>query len=169
MRSTEPGDAAVVAQIVAEAFDGYRAIAPPGWEPPAHDLDAELIRSQLGRADVWSVLAEAGGGAAGCISIMSAAAHGSRPSPDTGLAHLWQLFVRPAWWGSGLAEDLHGRAMEAAAAHGYRAMRLFTPAAQARARRFYEREGWTTVGAPSEEMGFGMPLVEYRRPISISV
>lgn len=169
MRSAEPGDADVLAQIMGESFDGYRAFAPPGWQPPATDHDAELLRTRLGRGEAWSVLAEDGGAVAGFVSIMSAAAHGARPSPDTGLGHLWHLFVRPPWWGKGLASDLHGRALEAAAENGYRTLRLFTAAAHARACRFYEREGWTPAGAPFDDMGFGMPLVEYRRPISSSV
>ena len=52
---------------------------------------------------------------------------------------------------------------------GFREMRLFTPVGQSRARRFYEREGWCSVGDPFDERGFGMELLEYRRPISISV
>jgi hypothetical protein len=39
---------------------------------------------------------------------------------------------------------------------------LFTPEGQARARRFYEREGWRAA-AVIEDSNFGMPLVEYRR------
>jgi predicted GNAT family N-acyltransferase len=43
-------------------------------------------------------------------------------------------------------------------------MRLFTPEGQARARRFYEREGWVQYGEPFEA-GLGIPLVEYRREL----
>ena len=54
---------------------------------------------------------------------------GSVPQPGVaGSAHLWQLFVRPPWWGSGVAAALLGEAVAAAAAEGYRRMRLFTPA-----------------------------------------
>jgi len=41
-------------------------------------------------------------------------------------------------------------------------MRLFTPAGQRRARRFYEREGWTLVEAPRFEDAFGLDVAEYR-------
>ena len=40
-------------------------------------------------------------------------------------------------------------------------MRLFTPADQARARRFYEREGWRVTGAPHHD-DIGFAVVEYR-------
>ena len=70
------------------------------------------------------------------------------------------LFVDESHWGTGLARELHGRAMEAL---GDRSARLFTPEAQVRARRFYEREGWRLVGR-DERTDFGMPLVSYARP-----
>lgn len=83
------------------------------------------------------------------------------PPPTRSLAHFWQLFVAREWWGSGLAARLHAAVVEAAAHRGFTAMRLFTPAAQARARRFYEREGWRLWAAPvDDEIGF--PVVEYR-------
>jgi GNAT superfamily N-acetyltransferase len=92
---------------------------------------------------------------------MIPAATARHPVADPRLAHLWQLFVAHEWWGSGLATRLHGLATEAASTRGFTAMRLFTPADQARARRFYEREGWRIAAAPEDdEIGFA--VVEYR-------
>jgi GNAT superfamily N-acetyltransferase len=85
------------------------------------------------------------------------------------MAHFWQLFVRPRWWGTGLATELHAEALREASSRGFTSMRLFTPAAQARARRFYEREGWAATAGPIDDPDFGMPLVEYRRAISSRV
>ena len=76
------------------------------------------------------------------------------------------LFVREPWWGSGLAARLHAIAIAEAAAQGYRAMRLYTPAGQLRARAFYEREGWSTDGAVRFEPMLALDLVEYRRALS---
>jgi GNAT superfamily N-acetyltransferase len=73
--------------------------------------------------------------------------------------HFRYLFVRPPFWGSGVATALHAAAVEAI---GPRSARLFTPAGQARARRFYEREGWRLHDL-GDFAGFGMPLAEYRR------
>ena len=42
-------------------------------------------------------------------------------------------------------------------------MRLWTPRDQRRARRFYEREGWTLTGGVHYESPFGLPVVEYAR------
>jgi hypothetical protein len=44
-------------------------------------------------------------------------------------------------------------------------MRLFTPAEQQRARRFYEREGWSAVTEAYLEEPLGLEIVEYRRPL----
>jgi hypothetical protein len=60
---------------------------------------------------------------------------------------------------------LHTRALHAARERGFTAIRLFTPTGQARARRFYEREGWTVNGEPFCDPGFGLQLVEYHRSL----
>jgi hypothetical protein len=56
-------------------------------------------------------------------------------------------------------------ALAEATGQGYAAMRLFTPAGQARARAFYEREGFATAGAPRWEPMLALDLVEYRREL----
>jgi hypothetical protein len=45
-------------------------------------------------------------------------------------------------------------------------MRLFTPTEQARARRFYERQGWALTDGPYVEEDLGLSVVEYRRALS---
>ena len=78
-------------------------------------------------------------------------------------AHLWQLFLRPPWWGSGVAGDLLRQAVAAALDQGYRRMRLITPRDQVRARAFYEREGFSHTGWEALEQPLGLVLVEYAR------
>jgi GNAT superfamily N-acetyltransferase len=168
LRRAGPPDADQVITVAYEGFEGYRSFAPPGWEPPDHQEELGRVRGHLADPAVWCLLAEVDGKPAGHAGIMPARIHPNR-SDDPGLAHLWQLFVRPPWWGTGLAQALHAEAVREAQVRGFAAMRLFTPAAQARARRFYEREGWTVAGDASDAPEFGMPLVEYRRAISISV
>jgi GNAT superfamily N-acetyltransferase len=168
MRPATPGDSEQIATVMQEGFEGYRAFAPPGWEPPDAHAEVERMRGFLDNPEVWCLIAEQGGEPAGHVALMPTRLHES-PSDVPGLAHFWQLFVRPPWWGTGLATALHAEAVHEAASRGYTAMRLFTPAGQARARRFYEREGWTAAGEPSDALDFGMPLIEYRRAISISV
>ena len=167
LRAVRPDDADLIGMVLDEGFASYRSFAPQGWEPPAGELD--FLRTRLGDPDVWCMVAEAGGDLAGHVSLMPASAHGRRPSPRLDLGHLWQLFVRPAFWGTGLATELHLRMVCEAGTRGFREMRLFTPVDHGRARRFYEREGWGAVGEPFDEREFGMDLLEYRRPISINV
>jgi GNAT superfamily N-acetyltransferase len=168
MRLAGPDDAERVASVQLEGFEGYRSFAPPAWDPPDPRDELERARERLGDPDVWCLIAEQDGESAGHVAFMPARIH-ANPSEEPGLAHLWQLFVREPWWGTGLATALHGEAVREAAARGFTAMRLFTPAGQARARRFYEREGWTAAGEPADAPEFGMPLVEYRLAISSRV
>ena len=151
-----------MAAVQYEGFEGYRAIAPPGWEPlrPQDDLDG--LRSALASPDTFCLFAEtADGASAGHVAFTPVAAS-RRPEPDPLLAHLWQLFVRPPFWGTGVALGLHDAAVTEATARGYARMRLNTPLDQTRARRFYEREGWELAGEIADH-GFGLRMVEYRR------
>ncbi len=76
------------------------------------------------------------------------------------------MFVRREHWGTGIATQLHGAVLDEASRRGYTEFRLYTPAKQLRARGFYEREGWQSVGdAFTEEALGGMELVEYRRTL----
>jgi GNAT superfamily N-acetyltransferase len=168
LRTAGPRDADRIVTVLTEGFGGYRSFAPRGWEPPDPQVELKRLRAYLGDEEVWCLVAEDGDEMAGHVAIMPARVH-PQPSEDDAMAHFWQLFVREPWWGTGLATALHAEAVREAGARGFTSMRLFTPAAQARARRFYEREGWTPAGAPFDDLDFGMPLVEYRREISISV
>jgi diamine N-acetyltransferase len=168
LRPATPADAPQIADVMGEGFETYREFAPPGWEPPDARGELEGFREALADPEIWCLIAEADGEAAGHVAFMPARLH-THPSDEPGLAHVWQLFVRAPWWGSGLATELHGAAIAEAAARGFTELRLFTPAGQLRARRFYEREGWTAAGEPADAPEVGLPIVEYRRAISISV
>jgi GNAT superfamily N-acetyltransferase len=170
LRTASARDAEKLAMVLREGFESYRSFAPLGWEPPSGNWDLDLLRGRLRESDVWCLLAEADDDPIGHVSLLPAAKHARHPSSEPALAQLWHLFVRMGWWGSGLATELHREVLREAGGRGYRAMRLFTPLDQARALRFYEREGWTLARAPVEAApGFGMPLAELRRAINSSV
>jgi GNAT superfamily N-acetyltransferase len=154
-------DAPVVARAAIEAFEGYRPFAPVGWEPPAFEAEVERLRPLLGADDLWCVVAERDGRVV-AHSSFQAASTSIAPAAEGELAHLRALFVDPPWWGCGLAGTLHSMVLEEATRRGYKGIRLFTPSGQARARRFYEREGWGLVGEQVEN-ALGLPVVEYRR------
>ena len=56
------------------------------------------------------------------------------------------MYVLPAAWGGGLANDLHAAALDQLRAHGAVRARLWVLALNGRARRFYERHGWRPDG-----------------------
>jgi GNAT superfamily N-acetyltransferase len=164
-RSAKPGDVEELARTMELGFETYREFMPKGWAPPP--TEREFFRARLADPAIWCRVAEAHGRMAGHVALMPAALHGAFPDPDPALAQLWQLFVREEHWGRGIATSLHSAAVEEAARRGFSTFRLFTPFAQARAKRFYEREGWRAAGPPflEESFGGGMELVEYRRPL----
>jgi ribosomal protein S18 acetylase RimI-like enzyme len=156
-------DVPALAETQRQGFAGYAAFSPPGWTPPPSETEAEGIRARLEEPDAWCVIAHDGDRVAGHAGFLAARERTGGREAIPGLAHLWALFVREAHWGSGLARRLLAMAVAEASARGYEAMRLYTPAGQARARAFYEREGWTTDGAARYEPMLALDLVEYRR------
>ncbi len=158
-------DAEAIAETVQLGFASFRGWAGAAFDPPPRLLELTRIREGLARPSTWALLALSGGEPAGHVAVTQARAR-EEPRPDIpGLAHLWMLFVRPPWWGSGLAARLNALAVEQAAERGYAAMRLHTPAGNRRARAFYEREGWRTDGVAIPEPLLGLDLVEYRRDL----
>jgi GNAT superfamily N-acetyltransferase len=145
-----------MAETLQIGFDGFRAFAGPGWRPPDARAVPEISRgrARLTSPGTWAAIAEEG------ALVVGHAAYVPQPGAP-GSAHLWQLFVRPQWWGSGVAADLLHAAIAAAAREGYGRMRFFTPRDQARARAFYEREGFRPTGWEGLEEPIGLVLVEY--------
>jgi GNAT superfamily N-acetyltransferase len=151
-------DAPAMAQTVAEGFESYRMWAPRGWRPPPAPLQLRGIRDRLREDDCVCVLAVADDAPVGQVAF-------SRARDEPGVAHVWMLFVRERWWGTGVAATLLARGVDEARARGYAAMRLHTPAEHARARRFYERERWSADGGPFLEPMLGLTLITYRRAL----
>ena len=153
-RPARPSDAETMARTTALGFATYRAFGGSGVTPPP--LTADRVQTTLADRHTWALLAEVAGEPAGHVAFV-------RDWRRDDTAYLWQLFVRPAWWGTGLAGALHDAFMHEAVARGYGGARLNTPAGQARARRFYERRGWRVSG--TTETWFDLPVVEYRCPL----
>jgi GNAT superfamily N-acetyltransferase len=164
IRIAVPDDASALAVTTGLGFESYRSWAPEGWQPPPPALEVRSIRERLRQASSWCAIAVDGDGEpAGHVGISHAA---ERERPHARIpqrAHLWMLFVRPEWWGSGLAARLHMLGLEEAGRQGYETIRLYTPHGAARARVFYEREGWTLAPPAFAEPVLGLDLVEYRR------
>jgi GNAT superfamily N-acetyltransferase len=155
---------------VAAGFNSYVEFAPAGWHPP---LDTEVRREWaaevLADPATWALLALADADPVGHVAFMPARerhAGNARAAWQTqplvaGLAHLWQLFVLPDWWGRGVAPALHDAAIAEMRKQGYGSARLYTPSQHARARRFYERRGWKAADE-AWNADLALPLTEYR-------
>ncbi len=172
IRVATPADWEELHATVNEGFATYREFAPAGWAPPNPDLGAEILRRRLPEPDTWVAIAHAGAGIAGHVGFYPAREREPGDLPDfegerpllPGVAYLWQLFVRPAFWGSGIAAALHDAALEEMRARDYERARLFTPSDQTRARRFYEREGWVA-GRSGLDHLIELEVVEYSRQL----
>jgi GNAT superfamily N-acetyltransferase len=171
--ATRPATAEDIDALLANlraGFQSYADFAPAGWVPPEPDRDLTL--SILERPTTWALLATLDREPVAHVSFTPARGdpfsdpEGWRDAPWTpGKAHLWQLFVLPAYWGAGIAAPLHDAAIEAMRDQGYERARLFTPASHLRARRFYERRGWVA-GPKLDDTDLGLELLEYRVELS---
>ncbi len=163
-RIATPADAEQIIAVTMEGFETYHAFAPQGWRPPSASDESERLQGMLGKDHVWYRVAERDGELVGHVGFLPAD-RTFAPAGDPDLAHFRQLFIARAHWGTGLATELHGSAIDEARARGFTAMRLFTPAAQERARRFYEREGWALARPPAFDERIGLEIAEYRRAL----
>jgi ribosomal protein S18 acetylase RimI-like enzyme len=89
-------------------------------------------------------------------------ASGPPDAEDETRRELYAIYVLPRAWGSGAAGKLMGAALEAMRVRGEPAAVLWVLEDNPRARRFYEREGWTAEGAgETEYLGVTAPLLRY--------
>ncbi len=165
-RKVRPEDVAELAAIVTDAFADYKAFAPLGWQPQPSSEQAGALRRWIADPYFWGELAFDESSIAGHATFVPAIRHTAHAVGDPTLAHLGHLFVRPRYWGAGVASGLLTRATTEAADRGFAEMRLFVVAGQARARRFYAREGFAAVGEPFDP-GLGLLALEYRRRLDV--
>jgi GNAT superfamily N-acetyltransferase len=78
------------------------------------------------------------------------------------LGELSALYVVPEEWGSGVAGALHDQAVAGMRELGATEATLWVVEGNTRARRFYEREGWSADGETKPSM-FDITEVRYRR------
>jgi ribosomal protein S18 acetylase RimI-like enzyme len=88
---------------------------------------------------------------------------------NVGDRDLYALYVRPDWWGRGVAQLLIDRA-ESALAETCETARLTVLTDNDRARRFYERNGWELVERVEEPHFGGLPtdVCRYSKALSNS-
>ena len=164
LRRATTDDAEALAHGVVEGVADYPAFAPPGWTAPAFEDELAHHRVDLGEAHYHCIVAELDGAIVGQITVVPAA-RAPRAVDDPALGHVRNLFVDRSQWGSGLATRLHAAVVDAARELSFADLRLFVAEGQARARRFYEREGWHAAGAPFDDPIPGLRMIEYHLPV----
>src|ERR1700719_876808 len=92
-----------LAAVVADAFVAYRAFAHVGWEPPPASEQVGGLQRWIADPDFWGELASDAHELVGHATVIPASRHSFRSVPDPALAHLGHLFVKPRYWGSGVA------------------------------------------------------------------
>jgi GNAT superfamily N-acetyltransferase len=172
-RRASADDIDAMLEDVRVGFASYIDFAPAGWTPPRMPDERERMLDMLEDTRTWALLALIDGQPAGHVGATPARERPAGGGPEgwrfrptiRGMVHLWQLFVLPPWWGSGVADVLHREFVAEATHQGYEHGRLYTPAAHERARRFYERRGWEPLG---EQLNpeLGLALAEYRIELS---
>ena len=76
-------------------------------------------------------------------------------------AEVYGLYTHPDVWGGGAGGELLQHAAQDFTERGYEVVTLWVVEANARARRFYEKQGWVPEVGPDKPW-FGAPQVRYR-------
>ena len=153
-----PADAdEAAAAHTASANAAYRGYAP--IEPDGLARRTGIWREILADPSNRSFVARDAGRIVGVLNIGT-----FRGDVDRGAVRI--LYVLPAWWGSGAGQLLLERAHEELAADYDEAV-LTVLEANARARRFYERNGWELAEVLVEDHFGGQPteVARYRRSL----
>jgi GNAT superfamily N-acetyltransferase len=89
----------------------------------------------------------------------------TRDADSGGAGELYALNVHPAHWGTGVGSALLRATENALATMGFADAVLWVVPGNVRARRFYERHGWTDAGArrTAEIHGVTVPEVRYAK------
>lgn len=166
LREAEPGDALAVARVHVRSWQAaYRGLIPDEYldqlrpEDRAQHYDFATRDSRKPR----TIVAVEEDAILGFATTAPA-----RDSDLDGYGELYALYVDPQHWGRrvGLAliQAARGRLLEM----GFRDALLWVLAGNARAERFYEKDGWVKDGARRTAEVWGLRLHEerYRRALS---
>ncbi len=166
-RKANVDDALAVATAHARGWQvAYKGIVPQEY------LDAINIEQRLGQwrgyleADTpTDYVAEVDGEVVGFANVGV-----FRDDPDDHAAgELWAMYVNPDAWGAGAGYALMQATLTHFAEKNLRTGYLWVIEQNDRARRFYERQGWTSNEAFKYEDVAGVTLTERRYSIDLSV
>jgi GNAT superfamily N-acetyltransferase len=167
VRRARPEDAAAIAavhvrtwQAAYEHVFGVERLA--GLDPERRRLGWERALTERADDDDVFVAEEDG-------EVVAFASTGpARDEPGEG--ELYAIYALPQAWGGGAATELMRSSLEALRGRGFGGAILWVLEDNPRARRFYEREGWTldtAEWARKVEPHLGVDVVEVRYRISL--
>ncbi|MFB6850063.1 GNAT family N-acetyltransferase [Streptomyces sp. NPDC056373] len=146
----------------------YRGLIPQSYlDGLSVEADAERRRAHLSHSDgiVVNLVAEGSGG-----QLVGWACHGPYREGEalTGDAELYAIYVHPDQVGRGAGRSLLAESVARCSAAGHGRLLLWVLKDNDRARRFYERAGFSADGAeePFEVDGVAVPEVRYARPLA---
>lgn len=181
VRDAVAADADLIAIAQIEGWRaGYRGLLPDAY------LDAPSFAQQ--RIDRWHGWANGDGSPTTPVSVavvdgevvgfgLCGAEHASEqdgePARPTGRGQVFAFYLRPSAWGSGAAAPLMAHCRARLRAAGHTEAVLWVLRDNPRARRFYEREGWSATGPTSlfegsvadGEPAFAVVEVQYARSL----
>ena len=167
IRPAVPADAAAIAAV----HVGTWQVAYRGLLPDEH-LDAlDVARWRAGwqrlltgeRPRSATLVAVADERVVGFVDVVPS--RDDDAAPDTG--EVTSIYVLPTGWGTGAGRALMAAAVESLRSEGFRAVTLWVLRDNERARRFYERAGWSLDSAAKDDVVAGAPVTEvrYRREL----
>ena len=163
VRRASEHDAKRIAEIHVETWRvAYRGLIPDDY---LDGLDvhrrAIVWHSIIGAPDETVLVAVRAERIVGFCSFLRS--RDSAAPPEIG--EIAAIYVEPASWGKGIGRGLMEAAIDHAGNHGFATVTLWVLSTNERARRFYEKAGFTPDGAEQEDkrLGFGIHEIRYRR------
>ena len=160
VRPGTPADAAAIAALQTRTWwSAYGDRVDPGVLAEAAE-GREALWDEILARDRRTVVAEQDGAIVGFASWGE-----SRDEDGEGDGELYAIYVAPEAQGAGVGTTLHDLVLDRLRALGFVAATLWTLAANAQARSFYEHAGWAAE-PETEQMGsWGAPKIRYRRAL----
>ena len=156
VREATVGDADAIARVHTATWrSGYR-----------HVFGDERLKRFESDPDRWRTNLSPGSGRTTFVAVRDEELIGFStvgPARDSGPdGELYALYVDPDSWGTGTGRALMERAEQQLREEGFSEPTLWVLEDNPRARRFYERAGWSADGARKRDIFLGLEVVEVR-------
>jgi GNAT superfamily N-acetyltransferase len=151
-RAAAPSDVAALAALLSRASPGRTLEAECSYVGGYFERPETVIGIALRDAE-----------AVGVVSFEPSLVRGD-PGADERTAYLRLIATHPSLWGTGLANELLEWAETRMVAAGFARAYLWCARSNGRARRFYERAGWTADGRRSQHEDWG-PMLGYAKQV----